>query len=164
MYRIIAIGLLSLATVANADQPKITETSDSIIVEYTGTQPDKAGESGLPVAAPNANPKPVPRVESLNAQLERLKREVDELSILTGKETEEELRTINELTSQKKQQIERLSAEISKSAESEPKKSSEIAKPDNEQQQTNQQTRRQEMKKGVRDMQQMRRSTIFPGN
>jgi hypothetical protein len=104
MNRFIAITFLLLATLAQAGELRIVETDDGIVAEYTGTPSDKSSESENPSVTGNSAD-PIGG-EFLSSQIERLKKEADELSRQPGTESENDLATRRALVDEKKRQIE----------------------------------------------------------
>jgi vacuolar-type H+-ATPase subunit I/STV1 len=148
MKTIIAIILVALATVAQAGQPKITETPEGITVEYTGTP---GGSSSKPVAQ-------MPQ-ESLTSKIEQLQKEIDSLTTMTGTETPEEVAKLDALVEQKRNQLEAYRAELARSTDQSQQKAAEQA-PSRDEPAMKQQIRRQEMKKEMRDLQQLRKDSM----
>jgi hypothetical protein len=120
MNKLITVTLILLATLARAGELKIVETDDGIIAEYTGTPSDKSSESEK--LSLTSNSADVTRVEFLSSQIERLKKEADELSRQPGNESENDLTTRRAIADEKKRQIEIYTEEIRRLTDKTPAK------------------------------------------
>jgi TolA-binding protein len=110
MNMLLTIFLLSLATAVQAGEVKIVETESGIIAEYTGSPSSTGSDSEIPAAV--ADNDKASKMNTLIAQIEQLKTEVDEILTLSGNETEDELQEKEVLAAEKKQQIEFYEDEI----------------------------------------------------
>src|ERR1700680_1696834 len=100
MKKLITVILVSLATMVQAGELKIVETSEGITAEYSGSPSEKSGDKELPVTTGNASNGV--RVKFLNARIEQLGKEADGLAKLSGSETEDELVKKNAVAEDKK--------------------------------------------------------------
>jgi vacuolar-type H+-ATPase subunit I/STV1 len=153
MKTIMSIILIVLATAAQASQPKITETDEGITVEYTGTP---GGSSSKPVVPDKSGAQA--QVESLTSKIEQLQKEIDGLTTLTGTETPEEVAQKNALAEQKRLQLEAYRAELAQIAGQSPQKAADKP-PSRDEPTMKQQIRRQEMKKEIQELRQLRRDS-----
>jgi hypothetical protein len=110
MNRLLIVSLLALATTVQADELRIAETGEIIIVEYVGTPSGRSSESvKLSMTGNNAE---VPRVRHLTARIEQLRKEVEDILELSGNESEDELTLKNALADENQRQIETYSKEV----------------------------------------------------
>lgn len=154
MKTFIAIVLLALGTAAQAGQPKITETPEGITVEYTGTP----GGSSSKLVAPDKPGVQTPQ-ESLTGKIEQLQKEIDSLTTMTGTETPEEVAKKNALAEQKRKQLEAYRDELARATDQSQQKAAEQT-PSRDEPAIKQQIRRQEMKKEIQNLQQLRRDSL----
>lgn len=149
----ICILLLATTATAQAGEPIITETENSITVEYTGTP---AAEKDSAKAAADTAAKPVTsRLDFLKQQIAKLKTEMEALRTLKGNESETELAKINESIKDKQHKIDIYTAEIQQINDREQQRTNNQATTTDEQQ-LNLQNRRQEMKREVNELKQQR--------
>jgi hypothetical protein len=110
MKTLTIIILLALATFSQAEEIRITETSDGIIVENTAPSSEsvnpKAGETSA-----NADSSQN-RKEYLVSQIAQLRNEVAELTRPVDIEDPEQLTTIRALVDEKENQISRYEEEL----------------------------------------------------
>jgi hypothetical protein len=110
MTRLITITLFLLATSVQAEDLTIVETDEGIIAKYSGTLSEKSSEHETPsMTATSAD---ATRVQYLTSQVEKLKREADEILELSGNESEDELMLKNGLVDEMNRQMEMHAEEI----------------------------------------------------
>ena len=109
MEKALTIILVLMAAAAQAGELKITETATCVTVEYTGT-PEKGGTAEKVPIAPVATQ--TTKIEYRAAQIDHLKKELEELEKLTGTETEKEVAAKNALAEDLKQKIETYTIEL----------------------------------------------------
>ncbi len=156
MKTIVTLLLLSLAAVGRAEQPKITETAEGITVEYTGTASDTGDGSPSPLLA--AQTAAQSRQDILSGRIEQLQQEIAELANVSGSESDAEQAQKRALADQKRAQVEALRAELARITDKTGQNAAGMVSPHDDQ--PNQQTRRQEMKKELREMRQLRRDSM----
>jgi len=110
MSRLITITLFLLATTVHAEELKIVETAEGITAEYSGAPSEKSSEQEKP--SMTGNSADATRLQFLTSQVEKLKREADEILELSGNESEDELMFKNGLADEKNREMEMYAEEI----------------------------------------------------
>lgn len=153
MNRFLTILIVALAASAQAGEVTIVETDSGVTAELTGSPSSTGNSNEMPGAAVNIDN--AARVKFLSGQIEQLKKEIADISQLTGNETEEELTQKNALADEKKLQIETYTNEYRQLAGNTRNTTAGTDQP-KEEQTERYQSYRQERKSQIRELKKLR--------